>query len=317
MFRKNDLIKRNLLLITIILLTACTPQVEVMPTMTSLPSTDAPQVEPTLTSTPGPLTGKIWIGDSASGQYKLEMSCKGQGSPTVVLDSGPRGEAQWWSLVKSDVASFTQVCSYHRTGNVSKPLTVLDMVNDLHAVLAATGVEGPYVLVGQSFAGMKVRMYAYQFPGEVVGMVLVDPDHEEAGSRDAAVLPPESPDESDTLKEIRKELANPGSTQDPTVNHPETIAQMRAANSPLGNMPLIVLTAGVSEWPPDLEPEVGVSLTESWRKLHDEIALLSSDSIHIIVGGSGHNIHVEKPEVVTDAINKVVEAVRAGTPLPR
>lgn len=55
------------------------------------------------------------------------------------------------------------------------------MTRDLHAVLAATGEAGPYLLVGRSFAAMRVRMLADRYPDEVVGLVLVDGDHEDAG----------------------------------------------------------------------------------------------------------------------------------------
>jgi pimeloyl-ACP methyl ester carboxylesterase len=188
------------------------------------------------------------------------------------------------------------------------------MVKDLHDVLEATEAPGPYVMVGQSFAGMKVRLFTYQYPDEVVGMVLVDADHEDMTASDLSVLPPPSPGESESLKDIRKELANPGSTQDPSVNYPDSYEQMHVTGS-LGDMPLIVLTAGQNPPPLDLEPEVAQLLNDSWLRVQEQQARLSTNSQHIIVEDSGHNIHLDSPQTVVQAIGRVIESRRTGMPL--
>ena len=57
------------------------------------------------------------------------------------------------------------------------PRTAQRIVNELHTLLTNARTKGPYVLVGHSFGGLAVRLYAAQYPEEVVGMVLVDPAH--------------------------------------------------------------------------------------------------------------------------------------------
>lgn len=82
--------------------------------------------------------------------------------------------------------------------------TSQQIVDDLHALLTNAHIEGPYVLVGHSFGGLNVILYASQYPEEVAGVVLVDSVHPDQDARFLAVLPPESPDESSTLAAFGK-----------------------------------------------------------------------------------------------------------------
>ncbi len=93
-----------------------------------------------------------------------------------------------------EVAKFTRVCAYDRPGTpvgekpsrsdpVPQPTTAGEAVADLHALLSAAGEAGPYVLVGHSYGGLVVRLYASTYPEDVSGLVLVDALTE--GLRDA------------------------------------------------------------------------------------------------------------------------------------
>ena len=133
------------------------------------------------------------------GGRKLYLECRGAGSPTVILESGYRDRADPWSLnlfelpgatmVLPGVAAFTRVCTYDRPGTailldgdfqpsrsdpVPMPRSATAIVAELHALLRAAKVPGPYVLVGHSFGGLFVRLYASVHPGRVAGLVLVD-----------------------------------------------------------------------------------------------------------------------------------------------
>jgi pimeloyl-ACP methyl ester carboxylesterase len=113
----------------------------------------------------------------------LHIYGTGEGSPTVVLDSGYNGSWFDWSWVQPEVAKFTRVVSYDCAGlgwsDPAKPRSIQRIVNELHRLLANAGVGGPYVMVGQSSGGMNVRVYASQHPQDVVGMVLVDAAYED------------------------------------------------------------------------------------------------------------------------------------------
>ena len=119
---------------------------------------------------------------------KLNIDCRGQGSPTVILDSGLGVPAIGWNPVQTEVAKFTGVCSYDRAGYgwsdaTSLPRTSSEIAKELHALLEAAGEKGPFVLVGHSFGGYNVRVYNGQYPNDVAGVVLVDASHEDQNER--------------------------------------------------------------------------------------------------------------------------------------
>jgi pimeloyl-ACP methyl ester carboxylesterase len=119
------------------------------------------------------------------GEYKLHLDCRGKGSPTAVLSPGAGDFSFDWALVQPEVAKFTRVCSYDRSGEAwsdlgPKPRTAHQEVYDLHRLLAAAGEPGPYVVVGQSLGGMIARIFAAQYPKETAGLVLVDSFQEDS-----------------------------------------------------------------------------------------------------------------------------------------
>jgi pimeloyl-ACP methyl ester carboxylesterase len=117
---------------------------------------------------------------SVSG-HDMQLYCTGKarGGPTVVMDSGLGGGLLDWQTVQPKVVEFARVCSCDRSGigwseSGTEPRTSPRIVKELHALLSDAGEEGPYVLVGHSFGGANVQLYASEYPEEVAGMVLVD-----------------------------------------------------------------------------------------------------------------------------------------------
>src|SRR6266496_3369803 len=113
------------------------------------------------------------------GGYRLHINCTGTGSPTVILDAGLGGTSLDWSKVQPAVARFTRVCSYDRAGygwsdTGPGPRTSQQIVKELHLLLVHAQISGPYLLVGHSLGGLNMRLYAYRYPQEVAGMVLLD-----------------------------------------------------------------------------------------------------------------------------------------------
>ena len=132
------------------------------------------------------------------GGHRLHIYCMGEGTPSVVMDSGFPASSLSWTFVQPAVARFTHACSYDRAGlgwsdAGPMPRSSLQIVEELRALLLNAGVEGPFVLVGHSFGTFTVRVFASTYPSDVVGLVLVDPIHPsewlemtEAGARKLA-----------------------------------------------------------------------------------------------------------------------------------
>jgi pimeloyl-ACP methyl ester carboxylesterase len=122
------------------------------------------------------------------GGYDLHILCMGQGGPAVLLEAGLGEFSLMWSLVQPLVARETRVCAYDRSGYGwsdlgPNPHSAEAAVADLDAILRGTGIEGPYVLVGQSYGGLLVRLFANAYPEAVAGMVLVEASHEDMDVR--------------------------------------------------------------------------------------------------------------------------------------
>lgn len=102
----------------------------------------------------------------------------GDGMP-VVLEAGIGGSHLGWALVEDQLAEFADVFAYDRLGYGWSPpqagaKTARELVEQLRALLTADQVPVPRILVGHSFGGMMMRLYAGLYPEEVAGLVLVD-----------------------------------------------------------------------------------------------------------------------------------------------
>jgi pimeloyl-ACP methyl ester carboxylesterase len=244
--------------------------------------------------------------------------------------------------VQPEVAKVARVVAVDRAGlgwsdPGPKPRDAGQSARELHTALEKLGIRGPYVLAGHSYGGLAVRAFAALYRDEVVGMVLVDGSHPDqwvrmgVSSKVVAMsnyvsgllarfglfhifnveyrllangLPSQQYDELMALASAPRALASAGdslfvwdSISRPLVN----------GAGDLRDLPLIVLS--VTD-----QPRMGEKLTE----LQAELPSLSTHSEHIVVQGAYHEGLVAQERharVVTDAILRVFEAARTGTPV--
>lgn len=108
----------------------------------------------------------------------------GAGAPAVVIVTCLGGPAVEWAAVARELAEHTTVLLYDRAGlgwstaAAGHSRSVVDMTDELCAVLGAAGVDGPCVVVGHSIGGVVARLHAIRHPQDVAGIVLVDSSHE-------------------------------------------------------------------------------------------------------------------------------------------
>jgi pimeloyl-ACP methyl ester carboxylesterase len=269
----------------------------------------------------GNFAGLVDIG----GGRKMYLKCSGRGSPTVVLVGGLRASAEDWSIsdkskptVFSEVGKFTRVCGCDRPGTpVGEKSSRSDPVPQ--PTTAKAGEAGPYALVGHSYGGLIVRLYASTYPKDVSGLVLVDVLSE--GLQDA-----ETPEQSAIQRkliegDVRESVALYRALE--RIDVDRSFNQIRAA-PPLRSIPLVVLSADRSwgpqvpsmmeagKLPADIPPDFGYVTDAAQKKAQERLAKLVPNEKHITNTNSGHEKHKEQPKLVIDAIREVVEAVRSG-----
>lgn len=258
------------------------------------------------------------------GGYELYYECSGQGSPTVILESGGTGDSSDWAAVIEGLEGTTRVCAYDRASlgrsdPVPGPRAFEEMTRDLQVLLENAHIGGPYIPVGWSMGGLLVRIFADQHPEEIVGVVLVDSAHPDMGLRLLACLPPELAGEPENIQYLRRYFIWMSDSELPSVTIDETVdirpsMQQARAVSTLGNLPLVVIRQGSNipglgnDWGP-LPTETEACLQQTWQDMQGELAGLSSNATLLAAQG-GHMFPVNEPELVIQAIIDLVEQLR-------
>jgi pimeloyl-ACP methyl ester carboxylesterase len=270
------------------------------------------------------------------GGRSLYLHCTGSGSPTVVFVTGYRDTSDIWSIdqrfpdnpramVLQPIAGVTRVCAYDRPGTatslgdadlisrsdaVPQPRTALDLVDELHALIQAAGIETPIVLASHSLGGALARLYTSAYPEEVAGLVLIDAYNEFI----EALM---TPDQWAALSAFNRELGTDTVVPIPDYGDIETIPygsmnpELRET-APLGNIPLAVLAHGVP-FEIDTVPDGFTSSAELEGYLtaaNEQLAPLTSDARYWVGETSGHYVQQDQPELVVEAIRQVVAGVR-------
>jgi pimeloyl-ACP methyl ester carboxylesterase len=249
--------------------------------------------------------------------------------PAVILDTGLGGSTADWGFVQPEVARFTRVCSYDRAGMGysdpgPSPRTARRIATELTELLTRGGVVGPVVLVGASFAGLNLRVFASDHPERTAGLVLVDASHED----DAHEVPQMArfvPVLSKTgiLRLLGVSFGQRIETLKPSVRPYAQATRFRAAGyqaaaDEIGHVresgdevrrsrrrltvPVLVVTGGRGAG-------------EKWRQMQRDQASLSERGCLIIAEEAGHVVSTEQPTVVVNAIRTVVDTVR-GQDIP-
>lgn len=283
--------------------------------------------------------GRLDVGNGR----RIYLECRGRGAPVVLLLSGLDAGADLWQrpgqpepTVFTEVARRARVCAYDRPGTptaaglpsrsdpVPQPTVTRDAVSDLHALLRAAALPGPYVLVGHSYAGLVARLYASTHPDEVAGMVLVDTLSE--GLQDAM-----TPADWETWKKANarqdRDIAEYPDLE--RIDFDVSLDQVRTA-PPLRPQPLIVLSADVKlaevvprmlaagDLPADTPPDFGAVIDRANGEAQAKLARLVPGAKHRKDTRSGHDMMIDQPRLVIGAIEEVVATVRerGGAPGP-
>lgn len=275
------------------------------------------------------------------GGYRLHLLCMGKGSSTLILDAANQGTVSNWAWLQPALAETTRVCAYDRAGSgwsdlPPRPHGTRENAQALHILLEQAQEPGPYVLVGHSFGGLFVRMFAETYPDEVAGMVLIEgtlpdglktlglpdvmPGAPDAGFMDATPwisrlgilrlldFPPTDPDLPERQRnELKAYLASTKWAESIKQQYhlfPTLLAEVRPLYTPgsLGDLPLAVVVGS--------EGDGGI---EAWQELFEQQAALSTEGVIYRIEGATHLSLVDRQEHANQtrtAIERVIEAAR-------
>jgi pimeloyl-ACP methyl ester carboxylesterase len=244
------------------------------------------------------------------GAYQVQMAQQGSGRYTVIFESGFGTGMGTWRKVAPEVAKSAHVLTYSRAGHGSsdarpEPRTILQSSLELDQLIASAKLKPPFILVGHSYGGLLARAFALRHPDQVAGMVLVDPADErfnpalrkldaqraEADDRQfAAIVPAKFQAELKLLQPVLDLGALPA-----------------PLDGKLPDVPVVVLSSVRQVEKPMffLETTEAVAIK---RDLHADFLRQFSEGYQVLTLNSGHNIQLDEPALVTDAIDKVMAA---------
>ena len=222
------------------------------------------------------------------GDQNLHIETLGESGPTIVFEAGLGNDASTWRLVAAPVAKFARVVLYDRAGlgqsmplSTNSAITADHVATNLHKLLVAAEIGPPYLLVGHSLGGLYVQMFARKYPNEVSGIVLLDSSSTEAPS--------------ELKTRARLEPGSAAYLEQEGVA--ESNEQVRSAG-PFPDVPLTVIAATdhgpfFRDWEPTL------------MRLQRQLAALSPRAHFIVAQGSGHDIQIDRPATLIDAIRRM------------
>lgn len=279
--------------------------------------------------------------------HKLHLYCTGSGSPTVILEAAAQSSSLDWGYVQPPIAKLTHVCSYDRAGFGwselgPQPRTAQQEADELHSLLDEAGEQGPYILVGASYGGHIVRLFAHDYPEQVSGIILADARPEKLFSTPAIQQQARAslgflrvivflgefglsrpliatiPDKMIPPAAVPLYKSHPGSykivfqhklwyASYAEAQAMETSDAQVAAIESMGDTPLIVIRHGKSMFG-SLSPQAAAEMEQKWQAYQEEIARQSSTGRIIVAEASGHGIQLEQPAIIIESVQQLLQS---------
>ncbi|HET8549876.1 MAG TPA: alpha/beta hydrolase [Bryobacteraceae bacterium] len=275
------------------------------------------------------------------GERNVRVQCAGTGDRTVLLVSGIPRFSFHFSLVQSEAAKFARVCAYDKGGEAwTDPLpslTAEDMLRELDAVVQRVGGDKPVILAGHSFGGILVRAYYRMRPEQVRGLVLIDTPHPDMIRMPVNGQSKKMYDLTEADMQAAAEFGRKRNIQTP---HPTKIdppfdrlpanlheshmwAMKKSAEASRGIDPLTILKVQ-SEFARRIRdqrfevPTIVITRaksadeTDPWVGSQQTLANAAADGKLVRAVGSGHDIELEQPELIIEAVRELLAPAKAA-----
>ena len=279
--------------------------------------------------------------------YKVAEVSSDKSQLTIVIEAGCGCHSAVYYWLQKSLSKSFQVMSYDRAGlgwsdNHHHPRDAEYVAIQLSRLLSKAGINGPILLLGHSIGGLYLRVYANLYPDNIVGMVLLDSSHPKVTD----VLPLTGTHWQHRLHNyfmsvfsslglscyfrqqwIQKYLQTqylPEFIQQQIfhvfrlkqsyltglneMDAYELVASQVLQAEPLGDMPLLIITA--SELNHHIPLPKRQSHLDAWLYLQQDLLTLSSCSRQVIVEGAGHTTLVTKKEYADQVCDEILRLVR-------
>lgn len=234
----------------------------------------------------------------------LYLDCRGSGAPTLVLEAGMGSDSATWSPVHDELATISRTCSYDRTGrgrsDGGSAGDLAGMSDELRALLAAAGESPPYVVVGHSLGSVIGRVHASRAQGQVAGLVLVDgfdPD-----IFDERVVPLLGPIRDEYLGQTAGLWDLVASVEGIDVER----SRAQLADASVAGLPVEAVIAPRVDFRLDAatNDRIAASVAAGYEELSPGRVNLT------IAWGAGHMVQFDRPDLVVEAVRRIVATVR-------
>jgi pimeloyl-ACP methyl ester carboxylesterase len=233
--------------------------------------------------------------------------------PVIVLDAGGGLDADEWRALQPRLARETgaTVVSFDRAGFGSSdlPATPFDFrreVEGLHTGLSALGFADRVILVGHSYAGFTLQLYAAMFGASVDGLLFVDPNSPSfvlaLGGPAGVIGLPGQHLPFDTAGPLTKQQA---ATVHQMRSFATTVDLVAAAPLP-ATVPVIVITAGKQWWPVPRQ-------NRAFRASHELLANSVDDGTLIVAEHSAHMVPESEPGLIVTSVQTLMGKRRKGS----
>jgi pimeloyl-ACP methyl ester carboxylesterase len=279
-----------------------------------------------------PVPGTFYIVDGR----RMHINCTGEGTPTVILESGVGDDWLIWQAVQPELAKVSRVCSYDRLGlGWSEPFTgprdAMTIAAQLQTLLSVARISGPLILVGHSGGGLYIRAFAANYPENVLGLIFVDATSTKVFQTIPGAV------ETDSQHRLRHHEAWWRAFEDvvgwtrltggcgPDVPPPlQSFADLDAAEecrptyetsslgerdemqrsaeevaklACCGRLPVLIISQDPDRSQPGWGPQ-NMAARRIWGGLQEQMKGLSSCSQRTIARSSGHHVMIDRPEVI-------------------
>jgi pimeloyl-ACP methyl ester carboxylesterase len=257
----------------------------------------------------------------------IGLESRRPGAPIVVFEAGASTSLEIWGGILPQVASMAPVVAYDRAGlgrsewDDTNP-TPRHVADRLRRVLRQIGADPPYVLVGFSWGGMLARYFAGYYPGDVIGLVYVDPSPMVTESLAGNLTPFETIGAGRAGFEAYWSSvaallarASPAARAEMQVFRELLTTELAARDlRPAPAVPMVVIVAAKDLAVPltvpfDLRKHFQADLRYRLSVL-DEWVLASPHGTLVMANNTTHTIPQDDPGLIVSAVQRVLGAVR-------